>query len=465
MVWIHGEGFYAVAGSVSEQLPIPLSSYGKVIVVSFNYRLGMLGFLNTGDGEIPANLGLFDQREALKWVQENIAAFGGDPGRVTIFGESAGGASVNFHLVSPLSAGLFRGAILQSGNALCEIGYADLVEKTFEFGKGAGCDFNNSKDLVDCLRGRSLEELKDGYIFMNVHARHIEFTPVVDGHFLHDTPLKLMQQGHLNVDNVLHGDLLNERFCFTIYGRLASRGYFPPPVLSLDDFKNHLANSFKIDDPLIQDTIVFELSDSAHITGDKTDYFKELTDAFTSILLCPVNPFANLLSTAGKTVYRYPTTHHPSPPIWAGLTDEDDIPIFGGGPLLHKREYVPRGMSGFSDGAEEAAFSRQIMRYWSNFAKTGNPNLSTQDPKEANNPLDLEEWQPFKYGERYNEELDSGFPTKEGVMKAKGCHFWTTIFPKMMAQSFELSKLKTMLADQVAAHSTGTCDGDSCPEQ
>ncbi|XP_791756.3 cholinesterase 1 [Strongylocentrotus purpuratus] len=470
MVWIHGGGFFAGAGSVPEQLPIPLSFYGEVIVVTFNYRLGMLGFLNTGDGEIPANLGMFDQREALKWVQENIAAFGGDPGRVTIFGESAGGASVNFHLLSPLSAGLFRGAILQSGNALLNMGNTDLVEKTFEFGKGAGCDFNNSKDLAECLRGRSLEDLKDGYIIINVHPGHIEFAPVVDGHFLNDTPLKLMQQGHVNVDNVLHGDLLNEGSCFTIFTGFASTEDIPPPVLTLDDFKNHLANFFMIDDPLILDTIVFVLSDSAHITGNKTDYFKELADAFDSIISCPINPFSNLLSTAGKTAYRYTMTHAPShsalgPLKWAGATHVEDIPYVFGSPLLREREDGPKGMSGFFDGAEEAALSRQIMRYWSNFAKTGNPNLSSQDPKVVNNPLDLEEWQPFTNEQPYYKELDYGFPTREGVMKAKECHFWTTIFPKMMAQSFELSMLKTMLADQVAAHSTGTCDGDSCPEQ
>lgn len=87
----------------------------------------------------------------------------------------------------------------------------------------------------------------------------------MDGHFLNDTPLKLMQQGHMNVDNVLHGDLLNEGSCFTIFTGVASTEDIPPPVLTLDDFKNHLANFFQIDDPLILDMIAFVLSDSAHV--------------------------------------------------------------------------------------------------------------------------------------------------------------------------------------------------------
>ncbi|XP_071482748.1 cholinesterase 1-like, partial [Diadema antillarum] len=113
MVWIHGGGFQAGAGAIPTMLPVPLAALNDVIVVTFNYRLSIFGFLTTGDDVIPGNLGLLDQRQALIWVQENIAAFGGDPTRVTIFGESAGGASVNFQVLSPMSAGLFSGAIMQ----------------------------------------------------------------------------------------------------------------------------------------------------------------------------------------------------------------------------------------------------------------------------------------------------------------------------------------------------------------
>ena len=106
MVWIHGGGFSTGSGFM----------YGPeyildkdVIFVSFNYRLGPLGFLSSGDGVIAGNFGMKDQVQALRWVRDNIAAFGGDPNQVTIFGESAGGASVHALLISPLAKGACRG--------------------------------------------------------------------------------------------------------------------------------------------------------------------------------------------------------------------------------------------------------------------------------------------------------------------------------------------------------------------
>ncbi|XP_041468332.1 cholinesterase 1-like [Lytechinus variegatus] len=472
MVWIHGGAFFSGAGSVPEQLPIPLAFYGEVIVVTFNYRLGILGFLHTGEGlgGIPANLGLFDQLEALKWVQENIAAFGGDPARVTIFGESMGGASVNAHLISPLSVGLFQHAIIQSGSALMNFGTTtDLIDNTFKFVKDVGCDNSNIKDLMDCLREKSWKELIDGYHISFPEEGRVRLFSVVDGHFFHDTTLNLMKKGHLNVDDVLHGDMLNEGICFFLFIGIATNEDTPPPVITLEEMKNVLASYFKIDDPFIQDMIAFVHSDSEHLTGRKTNYFKELADVLSTLVSCSIVSFSDLISQTNITAYRYVMTHIPShaavgPLKWAGATHIEDIPYVFGSPLLRGREEGPKGMSGFFNGAEEAGLSRQFMRYWSNYAKTGNPNLSSLDPEIVNNPLGLEEWQPFTNEHPYYKELESGFPTREGAVNAKNCHFWTSILPKMVAQSHELSKLKTVLADQVAGHGSGTCSGDSCPD-
>lgn len=90
-----------------------------VIVVTVNYRLGIFGFLSTQDTTIPGNYGLKDQLLALKWVNENIHLFGGDPAKVTINGQSAGGAVVGYHIISKESKGLFRAAIMQSGSPIC----------------------------------------------------------------------------------------------------------------------------------------------------------------------------------------------------------------------------------------------------------------------------------------------------------------------------------------------------------
>src|SRR5207247_4907546 len=119
MVWIHGGALFL--GESDDYDPTKLVRDGDVIVVTINYRLGFLGFLAHPalSAESPdhasGNYGLMDQQFALQWVQRNIIAFGGDPNKVTIFGQSAGGLSVLSHLASPRAAGLFHRAIVQSG--------------------------------------------------------------------------------------------------------------------------------------------------------------------------------------------------------------------------------------------------------------------------------------------------------------------------------------------------------------
>ena len=117
MVWIHGGAF--MGGSGDPYDGSALAREGDVVVVTINYRLGVLGFVNFGEAlglpQIPANLGLRDQIAALEWVRDNIAAFGGDPAKVTIAGQSAGSLSVSLLMLAPSARGLFRGAIAQSG--------------------------------------------------------------------------------------------------------------------------------------------------------------------------------------------------------------------------------------------------------------------------------------------------------------------------------------------------------------
>lgn len=114
MVWFHGGGF--TSGDSSDNMFSPGYLLDKdVILVTVNYRLGIFGFFTLGNDDAPGNLAMWDQRESLVWVQNNIAAFGGNPNKVTIFGESAGGLSVSFQLASRKNKGLFHAAIVQSG--------------------------------------------------------------------------------------------------------------------------------------------------------------------------------------------------------------------------------------------------------------------------------------------------------------------------------------------------------------
>jgi len=158
MFWIHGGGF--VEGSAADYDPSPLLDK-DVLVVSISYRLGPFGFLALENNpDLAGNFGLKDQQEALMWVHHNIRFFGGDPAKVTLFGESAGAVSVHAHFLSPRIKNIFQGGILQSGTALMQ--YAQIfIEKlpqknSQEFVTSIGCDI---ADALECLQGKGKEEL------------------------------------------------------------------------------------------------------------------------------------------------------------------------------------------------------------------------------------------------------------------------------------------------------------------
>ncbi|XP_053613793.1 carboxylic ester hydrolase [Plodia interpunctella] len=159
MVWIHGGAFAVGSGNSFLYGPDHLVGAG-VVLVTLNYRLGALGFLSLETEEVPGNMGLKDQVMALKWVRDNIESFGGDPSRVTIFGESAGAASVHLHMLSNASQGLFHGAIAQSGLALSPWALAQSPrERAFELGRELGIDTNNTAELMGYLRATPSELL------------------------------------------------------------------------------------------------------------------------------------------------------------------------------------------------------------------------------------------------------------------------------------------------------------------
>ncbi|KAG4073456.1 hypothetical protein HA402_000680 [Bradysia odoriphaga] len=163
MVFIHGGGFFAGSPSPSALGPQYFMKNGEVIFVAMSYRLGVLGFLSTGDEHSSGNFGFKDQALALRWVQFNIRAFGGDENRVTLFGVSAGGAAVQLHMMSPLSQGLFHKAIVMSGSATAP--YTEPLKNPYsqamKQAKVLGIQGINSKDLVAKLRKVDAQKLVD----------------------------------------------------------------------------------------------------------------------------------------------------------------------------------------------------------------------------------------------------------------------------------------------------------------
>lgn len=225
MVWIYGGGFET--GGTFGNPPLYdgryISAVGEIIVVSFNYRLGPLGFLTLDSAGhlVPPNLGFHDQILALKWVQENVAAFGGDPKLVTIFGESAGAISVGALVLSPLAKGLFKRAIAQSGAPLSVVmdTREQALAKTKAFAHKVNCTAVVDADLVKCLKGKSIAELKQA-TFGDFSQNHF-FVPVHGDEVLPVPPAVALKEGKFNHVDYIYGKgranlkLIIQFFCFT----------------------------------------------------------------------------------------------------------------------------------------------------------------------------------------------------------------------------------------------------------
>lgn len=211
-VWIHGGGLQV--GQGADYDATALVKDGKAIVVTFNYRLGMFGFFAhpkiDKEGQAYGNYGLMDQVLALKWIKDNIAAFGGDINNITIAGESAGGVSVLALVLSPWADGLFQHAIEMSGSAILlqdprpnsTLELATAEEKGIGFSKAIGCESN--KDIASCLRKLSTDEV------LSLRKEYLVGMPIIDGDFLPNLPLTLLQNGKFNHVNIVSGNNLDE---------------------------------------------------------------------------------------------------------------------------------------------------------------------------------------------------------------------------------------------------------------
>ncbi|XP_050308629.1 esterase E4-like [Anthonomus grandis grandis] len=159
IVYIHAGGFYSVGGASYWAGPHYLLDQ-DVVLVTFNYRLGTLGFLATGEKDAPGNNGLKDQVQVLKWIKQNIEAFGGDPNSVTIMGYSAGAMSVVLHMVSPMSVGLFHKAVAMSGSPTSQwtIGHEQL-ELAKKQAKFLGCPDDTAANIIKCLKTKPANDL------------------------------------------------------------------------------------------------------------------------------------------------------------------------------------------------------------------------------------------------------------------------------------------------------------------
>jgi para-nitrobenzyl esterase len=221
MVWIHGGGFTAGAGSMPWYSGNRLASAGDVVVVTINYRLGALGFLQLNGFPSSGTNGIRDQIAALEWVRDNITAFGGDPGNVTVFGESAGGMSVGTLLATPSASGLFHRAIPQSGaasNCATVDQAADVSEHMLRH-LGIGAHETERMLDVELADVLAAQQQVGDELLLGGGNLFLPFSPVIDGDLLPEPPLDAVRAGRAASVPLLTGTTADEWNLFHIMRR------------------------------------------------------------------------------------------------------------------------------------------------------------------------------------------------------------------------------------------------------
>ena len=393
MVWIHGGAF--TTGDASTYADPGLLVSRGVIVVAIHYRLGAMGFLahpalrdakgSSGD------YGMMDQQAALHWVRDNIAAFGGDAKNVTIFGESAGGFSVLTHLASPLSAGLFDKAIIQSGayGVALQLTQADLearstkaIEEAISGQTLAGCA--DGKISAACLRSLPDSVIRDQ--LMNAFERAVgNVVPSIDGKVLEQSIQATFAAGRHNQVPVINGANENENMMFIAIGEFGARVSATPPNVDPNDRKFLMT-----DDDYAKGAAAMSAGSGLSVSNITEKYYP-LTRFGDDPALQPSLASAaagtdSMFSCNGANVSARIAAQNT--PIWTyEFRDQTAIPLLG----YFNGTYVlslPQGaahaselpylfnMAEVAQNEEQKVLQATLSTYWTNFARTGNPNGS-----------------------------------------------------------------------------------------
>ncbi|CAL1569654.1 unnamed protein product [Knipowitschia caucasica] len=432
MVWIYGGGFLA-GGSMGANF---LSNFlydgqeiadrGNVIVVTLGYRVGTLGFLSTGESDLPGNYGLWDQQAAIAWVHRNIRSFGGDPSNITLFGESAGGASVNFQTLTPHNKGMIRRAISQSGVALCPWG---IIKNPRRIAEEVALKVNCPTDsrMAACLK------MTDPALLTLAGKLHVQGSPdnpilqnlvlsaVVDGDFLPEEPSKLFHNAaeidYIAGVNDMDGHLFTGMDIPTINSMVVDT--------PIEDLKR-LLGAYTADKGKAGMEEAFNTYSSDWGAKPDRETIKKTAVAIGTdyIFLVPTQAALYMhanIATTGRT-YSYLlsepnrlgglTTPYPR---WMGCDHADDLQYVFGKPFATPLGYWPR----------HRYLSRYIIAYWTNFAKTGNPNQGDSEVPAT--------WPEFKSdGHQYLEihhNMDKSYVRQK--MRMRYVHFWSSVLPSL----------------------------------
>jgi para-nitrobenzyl esterase len=409
IVWIHGGAF---VGGSSALYPLGhIAKSGDAVVVSFNYRLGVFGFMSSPAFETSSNgaYGLEDQRAALRWVQRNVAAFGGDPNKVTIAGESAGGASVCMHLIAPNeTAGLFQKAIIQSGGC---VQHLRTVEESSKVGRKVatlvGCPAG--PDALACLRTKPVKEL------LEAGARVSEddlmtFAPSVGTHAVPLQGAEAMESGKFVHVPIINGGNRDELRLYVAYDVQAGR------LVTSSNYAEKLRAIYG--DKAEQVEEKYPLSAFASAPEALGTAMSDFTpgNGLNNCIFLQAAKFASKF----VDVYEYEFADRNPPLVTAD-------PGFDMG-AAHSAE-LPYQFPHFSNTTEldgpdltpaSQMLAKQMMDYWTSFASTG-------QPQSAISPV----WIPF----RSSRDVMRLEPGKLGPFDADAehnCRFWHNLYPNIL---------------------------------
>ncbi|XP_071779135.1 neuroligin-3a isoform X4 [Centroberyx gerrardi] len=429
MVYIHGGSYMEGTGNMIDGSV--LASYGNVIVITLNYRVGVLGFLSTGDQAAKGNYGLLDQIQALRWISENIGFFGGDSNRITVFGSGIGASCVSLLTLSHHSEGLFHRAIIQSGSALSSwaVNYQP-VKYTRLLAEKVGCNVLDTLDMVDCLRKKSSRELVEQDI--QPARYHVAFGPVIDGDVIPDDPEILMEQGEFLNYDIMLGVNQGEGLRFVENVVDSEDGVSGNDFdFSVSDFVDSLYGYPEGKDTL-RETIKFMYTDWADRDNPETRR-KTLVALFTDHQWVePSVVTADLHARYGSPTYFYAFYHHCQSlmkPAWSDAAHGDEVPYVFGIPMIGPTDLFPCNFS-----KNDVMLSAVVMTYWTNFAKTGDPNKPVpQDTKFIHTKANrFEEVAWSKYNPQDQLYLHIGLkPRVRDHYRATKVAFWKHLVPHL----------------------------------
>jgi para-nitrobenzyl esterase len=382
MVWLYGGRFTTGASDESDCNGARLAADG-VVVVSLNYRVGGEGFMLI-DGAVP-NRGLLDQVAALRWVRDNIEGFGGDPGNVTVFGESAGAASMVMLMVMPAAAGLFHRGIAESVPAF--LFGSDLAADVADVVAGKLGSRATASDLAG-VAPQALADAIDGIEYQHrwgyaLAVRRSQFGPVIDGEILPDSPFRALAAGAARAVDLLIGHNRDEyRFVVHENGGVVTAEQTETALNWLPPIPDG-AQAYR----------------AAHPRADIAALYELVCSDF--VYRMPTLHIAQAHAAGGGATYLYEFCFDASP-IGAAHTTEI--------PLVFGTLDSPIGSALYGSAPHAEAVSREMSSAWRAFATDGNPGWPTYDPVEQLTRVFEGESRTTRYPEQASQQIWAAHP-------------------------------------------------------